>query len=74
MIGALDFFDGPAHDHPAEDIFDQVQIIIRAPDRTVQIRDIPAPDLVRTSRRLILGPTMDPGLTVVAMGQQIVLF
>jgi hypothetical protein len=25
VIGALDFFDRPAHDHPAEDIFEQVQ-------------------------------------------------
>ena len=49
MISALHFFNGPPNDHPAENIFHQVQIIIRAPDRAVHIRDIPAPHLIGTS-------------------------
>ena len=42
MISALHLFNGPSNDHPAENIFHQVQIIIGASERAVHIRDIPA--------------------------------
>lgn len=49
MFSGLLLPDLPAHDVAAEDVDDQVEIVIQPLDGTGEVRDVPGPDLVRGS-------------------------
>ena len=49
----LALVDRPGHDLAAPDVLDQVEVIEGSSDRRAQVRDVPAPDLVRAVRDVL---------------------
>ena len=47
MLGGFLLPDFPAHDVPAENVEDKVEVVVQPLDGSRKIRDVPGPDLVR---------------------------